>query len=297
MFLGDFTYADVPKLMGTTTESYRRHYRQVYADLKRLAWNALPTLHVFDDHEIINDYDPGSLSLYKPAIDAWKLYQASGNPAAVRDNATYYTFTRQGIPFFMMDTRTYRSLKHATDDAQKTMLGAQQLADLHAWLVASRNAPVKFLVSSIPFTKNWNAGVDTTDTWAGYLHERELILEWLWREANGGVLILSGDRHEAAAIRFPSPDGDTSRDVYEFSTSPFSQFYIPIRTHYQVDEEDVTIMYLPSGNSKVGKVEVEMENTESVTVKYRLFIDGEEKWVWRMTTGDAYQVSWDTAPI
>ncbi|KAK7206996.1 PhoD-like phosphatase-domain-containing protein [Myxozyma melibiosi] len=301
LFLGDFTYADVPKLMGTTTEAYRRHYRQVYADLKRLLWNSLPTIHVFDDHEIINDYDPLSVDLYEPAIeDAWKLYQAAGNPAPVRENTTYYAFERQGVPFFLLDTRTYRSVKADVDDAQKTMLGAQQLQDFHAWLVANAAAPVKFVVSSIPFTKNWNAGVDTKDTWAGYLHERAKVLEWIKNEGGGGVLFLSGDRHEAAAIRFPFLESGEkhANDVYEFSTSPFSQFYVPIRTHYQVDDEDVTIMYLPSGNSKVGKVEVEYDEAGEVKVVYRLFIDGKERWVWNMLRGsNSYETEWTPGPV
>ncbi|KAK9450751.1 PhoD-like phosphatase-domain-containing protein [Limtongia smithiae] len=277
LFLGDFTYADVPKLMGTDEESFRRHYRHVYWYLRALGWTTLPTVHVFDDHEIINDYDPRHQDLYAPAISsAWKAYQDAGNPAAMHDNTTYYTFERQGIPFFLMDTRTYRSLESAPDGPAKTMLGMRQLEDLRTWLEAHRAAPFKFVVSSVPFTKNW-IGVDKFDTWGGYQHERRRILEWMFA-AGGGVVVLSGDRHEAAAIRFPAPDGDSANDVYEFSASPFSQFYIPIRTHWQVDDEDVTLMYKPRGNSKVGKVDVEMRADGSTQMDYTLYIDGEAEW-------------------
>ncbi|KAJ8101098.1 PhoD-like phosphatase-domain-containing protein [Lipomyces tetrasporus] len=275
LFLGDFIYADVPILMGEDEEAYRVHYRHVYADLKLSGFNRLPMVHVFDDHEIINDYDPDSSKLYYPATSAWKTYQGTGNPPPVNPDVMYYTFERQGIPFFLMDTRSYRSLKHAPDGPNKTLLGKEQLNDLRLWLEEHRDAPFKIIVSSIPFTKNWR-GIDMYDTWAGYLHERAIILKWFWDV--GGVVILSGDRHEAAAIKFPSPDGVSKKDTYEFSASPLSQFYLPIRTHKQRDNEDVTIMYMPDGNSKVGKIDIETREDGSTLLGYQLYIDGTQRW-------------------
>ncbi|KAK9375055.1 PhoD-like phosphatase-domain-containing protein [Lipomyces chichibuensis] len=275
LFLGDFIYADVPRLMGENEEAYRVHYRHVYADLKLSGFNRLPMLHVFDDHEIINDYDPQSSKLYYPATAAWRTYQGTGNPPPMRPNMMYYTFERQGIPFFLMDTRSYRSLKHAPDGPNKTLLGKQQLTDLQLWLEQHRDAPFKIIVSSIPFTKNWR-GIDMYDTWSGYLHERAIILKWFWDV--GGVVILSGDRHEAAAIKFPSPDGVSRNDAYEFSASPLSQFYIPIRTHKQRDNEDITIMYMPDGNSKVGKIDIETKDDGTTLLEYQLYIDGTKRW-------------------
>ena len=79
----------------------------------------------------------------------------------------------------MMDTRTYRNTIFGTppDHPGKTMLGEEQLADLLAFLEKRETAGVKwkFVISSIPFTKNWR--VNALDTWAGYLHERQTILE------------------------------------------------------------------------------------------------------------------------
>ncbi|KAK9464903.1 PhoD-like phosphatase-domain-containing protein [Lipomyces arxii] len=280
LFLGDFMYADAPKLMGTDVESYRRHYRLVYADMRLTGFNKLPMVHVFDDHEIINDYDADDVALYEPAITAWKEYQAGANPIPVRENTTYYTFERQGIPFFLLDTRTYRSAERLEDNANKTMLGKDQIQDLRAWLDLYRDAPFKIIVSSVPFTKNWQ-GIDMADTWAGYLHERALILKYFWDV--GGVVILSGDRHEAAAIEFPSPDGIRRHDAIEFSTSPFSQFYVPIRTHKQRDSEDVTIMYMPDGNSKVGKIDIDTAGPDgSSSLVFTLYIDGTKRWQHRL---------------
>lgn len=78
-----------------------------------------------------------------------------------------------------MDTRSYRESSSDTpaDATDKTMLGKEQLADLLSFLEkpAAYGVKWKFVISSIPFTKNWR--VNGLDTWAGYLHERQIILE------------------------------------------------------------------------------------------------------------------------
>jgi alkaline phosphatase D len=81
------------------------------------------------------------------------------------------------------------------------MLGAEQLSDLLAFLERPepRGVKWKIIASSIPFTKNWR--VNGLDTWAGYLDERQKILESMWdvgARGGVGVVIISGDRHEFA---------------------------------------------------------------------------------------------------
>ena len=80
------------------------------------------------------------------------------------------------------------------------------------------------------------------------------------------VIIISGDRHEFAAIEFNSNDPKL-HTIREFSTSPLNMFYIPfirtmrmqsedsfIRTSTDGGSEEVpyekVLAYLPNGNSK-----------------------------------------------
>ena len=85
------------------------------------------------------------------------------------------------------------------DGPSKTMLGAEQKAELQSWLHrVDRNIRWKIIVSSVPFTKNWQ---HNSDTWRAYLWERSKILEDMWAVKGAGVVILSGDRHEFAATR------------------------------------------------------------------------------------------------
>ncbi|KAK4544219.1 hypothetical protein LTR36_004429 [Oleoguttula mirabilis] len=216
LFLGDFIYIDVPKRHGTSVEDYRREYRQMYASPDwPAAAKELPWIHVYDDHEVENDWSGNTTGVFPAANDPYEHYHTSVNPPAVRAGESYFSFTQGPASFFMLDTRRYRSPNDATNgtdpltgEPTKTLLGHQQLSDFIAWLKRPEPQGVrwKVVVSSIPFTKNWNVG--SQDTWRGYLGERQLLLEAMWDvglRGGVGVIILSGDRHEFAATAFPPP--------------------------------------------------------------------------------------------
>jgi alkaline phosphatase D len=262
LFLGDFIYIDVPRRPGTDVESYRQHYRQVYGspDWGQVG-DHLPWIHVLDDHEIANDWDQGKTGVFNAAMDPFLHYQHAVNPPPVRPSGeTYYSFTwGTSASFFMVDTRTYRSPNHLPDGPSKTMLGEQQRQDLINWLLkengngngeGEEGVQWKFIITSVPFTKNWHFGEN--DTWAGYLWERQQILEAAWSiSGRSGVVVLSGDRHEFAATKFAPPEGSRwARDkanevaVHEFSCSPLNQFYLPVRTYKQTDDEDVVLKWV-----------------------------------------------------
>lgn len=343
LFLGDFIYADVPRYWGTTAADYRQKYRAVYAAPEwptvgqNLSW-----LHVLDDHEIKNDWDANQTGVYEAAVEPWHHYHTAVNPPRVKTaglgttlgGVTWFTFTQGPASFFLLDTRSYRSpnkaLPHAA--AEKTMLGPTQLADLLAYLrrPEPRGVQWKIIASSVPFTKNWP--VNRLDTWGGFLAERALVLEAMWdASARGvGVIVLSGDRHEFAATKFPPPANATAWDdsaaVYEFSTSPLSQFYSPVGTYKQTDEEDVKLKYatlrwsLPiqnvetssgsninslthvhryihNGASKFGAITIAKDpiNPARSTLTYRLFVDGVESWNTTISSPDVKHAGglWD----
>jgi alkaline phosphatase D len=294
LFLGDFIYVDVPRWWGKHVEDYRQKYRQVYASLD---WQAvgqnLSWIHVIDDHEISNDWSSGSTGVYSTAIGPYQHYHAAANPPhakkagalTARTGASYFEFTQGPASFFLLDTRSYRSWNRLpADDANKTMLGSDQLEDFLAFLRRPEPKGVnwKIVASSVPFTKNWH--VNTRDTWGGFLTERRRVLEAMWDAASRGigVVVLSGDRHEFAATKFPPPADSgwpETAAVWEFSASPLSQFYSPIPTYRQTDNEDVKIKYINQGNSKFGAITIEnLEDGTESSLKYRLFVDGVEAW-------------------
>ncbi|KAL2135413.1 hypothetical protein VTI74DRAFT_8646 [Chaetomium olivicolor] len=298
LFLGDFIYADVPRYWSKSKDYYRQKYRQVYAspDWPAVGQN-LSWIHVLDDHEIANDWSANSTGVYATALDPFHHYQAAANPPPAKragalsprsPNITYFEFTQGPASFFLLDTRSHRSSNALpANSSAKTMLGEEQLADFLAWLRRPEPKGVKWKIvaSSVPFTKNWP--VNTQDTWGGFLAERRKVLEAMWDVASKGVgvVVLSGDRHEFAATKFPpltEEEGGRwheSATVWEFSASPLSQFYSPFPTYRQSDQEDVLVKYIHKGNSKFGAITIEnLEGGDQSSLKYRLFIDGEEVW-------------------
>ncbi|KAL9114700.1 MAG: hypothetical protein Q9227_001378 [Pyrenula ochraceoflavens] len=291
LFLGDFIYVDVPWRMSYSVSHYRSEYRRVYSSP---SWNLspalknLPWLHTLDDHEIANDWSSGQKDPYPAAADPFWHYHVAGNPPIPPNldpaSTTFFTWTQGPASFFMLDTRAYRTNPEPNPDA--TILGAAQLSALIDFIRTQPKVGVKwkFIISSVPFTKNWRVG--TADTWGGFLKERSLILSVMHQaEAELGVriVVLSGDRHEFGAIRFPLDKNSTSQaGAHEFSVGPLSMFYLPVRSFKQTDEEDITIKYLPSGNSKVGVVEIkparDSDGSAVSLMEYKLYIDGEEAW-------------------
>lgn len=261
LFMGDFIYVDVPLRFGKSVEDYRQKYRQVYAspDWAPVGQN-LSWIHVLDDHEILNDWDANSTGIYKTAVDPWHHYQTAVNPPVAkragtaatltRQGATYFSFAQGPASFFMLDTRSYRSKNSEPfNSTEKSMLGEDQLEDFLYWLRRPEPKGIKWkiIASSVPVTKNWR--INTKDTWGGFLHERRVILEAMWDAGmmGYGVVILSGDRHEFGATAFPPPkDGKwpESVTVHEFCASPLNQFYSPIGTYRQTDDEDVELKYV-----------------------------------------------------
>ncbi|GJC81829.1 alkaline phosphatase D [Colletotrichum liriopes] len=278
LFLGDFIYIDVPKRQGKYEEDYRQKYRHVYAspDWAPVAQN-LSWIHVLDDHEIGNDWSSNTTGVYRAAIEPWHHYQELANPPPARvagtsnlrrDGATYFEFVQGPASFFMLDTRSYRSDNDLPfDSPEKTMLGTHQLEDFLDWLNRPEPKGVKWKIvaSSIPLTKNWP--INRKDTWGGFLVERRKVLEAMWDAgARGiGVVVVSGDRHEFAATKFPRP--------------PLNQFASPLPSYRQSDDEDIALKYIHSGNSKFGSLTIEnLAEGEQSSLKYSLYIDGEVTW-------------------
>ncbi|EEP79002.1 hypothetical protein UREG_03848 [Uncinocarpus reesii 1704] len=306
LFLGDFIYIDVPWRFGSSTKHYRNEYRRVYSSP---SWQIpphspanIPWIHTLDDHEIANDWASGNETPpYPAAADPYLHYHVSVNPPIPEDrysipsNTTYFSFVNGPASFYLLDTRTYRSHPLQEDS---TMLGPAQLQSLLDYILRPEPEGVKWkiITSSVPFTKNWHVG--TPDTWGGFLKERRKVFEAMWKaeyDLGVRVVLLSGDRHEFAATRFPDPVlsstslpetfSGAGRGIHEFCTGPLSQFYLPVRSYRQEDNEDVAIKYVPDGNFKFGLVHIGVDKSgdqPASYLTYSLYVNGKEVWRYRL---------------
>ncbi|EPQ58515.1 hypothetical protein GLOTRDRAFT_91906 [Gloeophyllum trabeum ATCC 11539] len=297
LFLGDFIYADVPVYFGDSEEAYRRLYRRTYNSPSfRKVYEKLQAIsaifHVYDDHEIINNFagqGSDSIDPYPTAARAYETYLAAANYESAGNDKYYYDFRYGDVAFFVMDTRRYRSDINSEDVESRTMLGDQQLAALYDWLgKVNSTATFKFIVTSVPFTSLWTYE-GQIDTWAAFEHEKASLLDVLHTVPN--VIFLSGDRHEFAVIEFTAEHG---YPILEVSTSPLNMFYVPfirtlkprseavvrkIRTEVIVTEEGlndtVTVVdEVPKERVIKSALEVDTTNANKPVVHLELLVDG-----------------------
>ncbi|KAK0517971.1 hypothetical protein OC834_007907, partial [Tilletia horrida] len=223
--LGDFIYADVPRVRKPTRAAFRQLYRNLYASSSfRRVYEAIPIVGIWDDHEVVNNWGGQEQAVRnKEGLDAsttaWDEYVGSANPDPLDPGEKYYTFRYGDSAFFVLDTRKLRSPASDADSESKTMIGEYQKDALMRWLGAvNTTATFKFVVSSVPFNTLWGGPLDWDgqyDTWSAYFTERQQILDVLQYVPN--VVVLSGDRHEFASVGL-------RQTVTEFSTSPLSMF-------------------------------------------------------------------------
>ncbi|TDL25073.1 hypothetical protein BD410DRAFT_785858 [Rickenella mellea] len=284
LFLGDFIYADVPFYFGDDKETYRRLYRRNYASSSfRKVYEQLPIYHIYDDHEIINNFGGHSNDSTPPfpsASSAYSIYQASANYDSHISGHHFYNFRYGDIAFFVMDTRRYRSNITDSSAESHTMLGEMQITAFHTWLSeVNQTATFKFIITSVPFTSLW--GYDAaTDSWSAFPAEKASILNAIQSVPN--VIILSGDRHEFAAIEYSGTQ--PAHPVLEFSTSPLSMFYVPfirtlrmqseINTERLLVSEEQVIKYIATGNYKWSSFEIDTRNPEQPIAQVEVMIDG-----------------------
>lgn len=293
LLLGDFIYADVPHYAGSDLESYRRLYRRVYSSPSfRKVYEHLPIFHIFDDHEILNDFAGKSDVAIWPlpnASSAYFSYNGEANHDPVIKNGNFYTFRYGDVAFFVLDTRSYRTPFNGDNDM--TMLGNHQITALRDWLQqVNTTVTFKFIVSSVPFTSLWS--FNAQDTWAGFIEERNDILSVLSTIPN--AYVISGDRHEFAAIEY------MGGKVVEFSTSPLSAAYVPIIRSLKRQSEDSiliqkddseessisnrfvpqekVIKYLPLGSYKWSTFEIDTTDHQAPKLTMETVIDGKPEW-------------------
>ncbi len=206
--LGDFPYTDNGPPAETLDEYRARHVDVRLAPHVRQLLSSVGVRAIYDDHEVRNDWDamraaedPGR---FAAGVAAWDEF------FPLRDKTVRYRSWRWGanIECFLLDTRLYRSANAMPDSADKTMLGAQQLA----WLIdgiRNSSATFKLVLTSVPLAFGHG-----DDHWTTFANERDRMFEAI--AGVPGVLFVSGDQHWFAAHRL-------ARGIREFQIGPLAR--------------------------------------------------------------------------
>jgi alkaline phosphatase D len=228
LMTGDQIYVDDLNLVAPDREykEILNKYRAAFSqpNISRLMSN-LPTYMILDDHEIEDNW-PANKSkadayLYKNAIAAYELYQASHSPAhELLTNGQinrkleryWYQFTDGDIEWFVTDSRTRRNL--SADD--RRILDEEQEQTLLKWLIHSP-ARVKFVVTSVMFYPDRKRHGD--DAWKAFPEQRLRLLETIRTHRIKNVIFVSGDVHGSLTSRL-THSANPDFEVHTVVSSP-----------------------------------------------------------------------------
>lgn len=219
---GDQVYVDqtaglfVPAGGDDVGQAYALTFR---LEALRQVMASLPTYPLLDDHEVMDDWEPGPDPYATPAVRAaldgyfaqqHKLVRGIGPH---RDQRPFdYRIAPAGFPFYMLDTRSTRQRRALRADAQAAALATPLdqaairaeagMGDLKKWLEAAPAGLPKFIVSPVALFPMPRAAVfgDPAqrlglDDWSGYPASQRALLEMLRDTTARHVVVLSGDRH------------------------------------------------------------------------------------------------------
>ena len=203
--LGDFPYCDGSV---TLADYWAVHQQRRNSALLHLMTANVPVFATWDDHEVTNNWDASTDPLLvQNGIRAFRDWF----PVADGPNEIWRRF-RYGseVELIVLDTRRHRGTNAGLPAAGKPMLGALQLQWLQQALLQS-TATWKFVATSVP---TFYGG---TDSWDGYVHEREQLLAFLRDQQVHNVVFLAADQH-LAAIR------ELREGLLEVQAGPLAQF-------------------------------------------------------------------------
>ncbi len=149
--------------------------------------------------------------------------RADGEAAYSVGRRSYGSFRVANCEFFMLDTRSHRSLHDVSqpDKPGATILGKQQLR----WLkdsIAKSDADFFFMASSVDFMiphvgsgggNDKNLSVAKDDAWTVFLEEREGLIDFFEANSPKQFFMLTGDLHNSFAIK-------VLNNVWEFASGP-----------------------------------------------------------------------------
>jgi alkaline phosphatase D len=203
-----------------TLPEYRAKYALYRSDAALRKLHAtFPMVATWDDHEVQNNYangaPDGGLTLRADFSRARReaSYRAffESMPVFPRGRSRIYRTQRHGstVELMMLDERQYRDNQPCGDriahpcgswDRPRSLLGRRQLSFLEGRLGASKAAWKVVGGQSLMMPSRVHDGQFTRfDSWQGYPHEREHLLQHIAQTGIQDVVFIAGDTHTFVA--------------------------------------------------------------------------------------------------
>ncbi|MFO0608404.1 MAG: alkaline phosphatase D family protein [Polyangiales bacterium] len=215
---GDHVYTDYADNAATLAQ-YRAKYEQNWTSAGLRALHRSTGMYLtWDDHEVLNNWDPETLSAARLAAarQAFFEHRATRRNAAAPERIWRSFRWGRTAEIFVLDCRSERlPSTRSTNVARRSQYISRAQMD---WLKAGLRASpcvFKFIVNSVPIVDR--AGADA-DNWNGYASQRQEILRHIDSNRLRGVVWLSGDVHFGGVCKV-EPTGPFA-DIWEVIMGP-----------------------------------------------------------------------------
>lgn len=251
LMIGDNVYGDTDWAGDAELGTFRQSYRVQAADPGFTALRkAVPWLVTWDDHDYGPNDSGGNFEYKRLSEQLFESFWSSS--AEVRSRPGVYESRTVGpagkrVQFITLDTRFFRDdlvagefvenlgkYERNTDPAA-SMLGAAQWQWLQAEL--AEPADLRVLVSSVQVLTE----AHRWESWSRMPLERAKLLRLLGGRNGGGLVMLSGDRHQGAIYR--DTPAELGEEVWEFTSSSLNLAFVsPDASTREPDPKRVTPM-------------------------------------------------------
>lgn len=223
VFLGDYVYEKgnvregsirTDRIDAVDLDSYRRKYRAYRTDpgLRELH-RVHPMLHLWDDHEVFNNYSQNNPppSASQRAAGYRAAFEWLPRMAYPRERYRLYRKLSFGgfLDLFMLDTRQYRTgfgdglPKHIIDEAQ------------YQWLIkglTTSRARWKVIGQQVAMTADPFGTGEAFDQWDGFPDDRARLLGAIEQAGLRDVVVITGDAHVFMCSLLATDFGAVGRD-------------------------------------------------------------------------------------
>ncbi len=228
LYLGDLIYADattpaVPDAPSDSLSDYRAKYKEMRETNLADLLPETSTYVIWDDHEVINNFD-GSVEPLMPTgrralFEYWPI-DRSERVTGDDPHRLYRSFQwGEHLELFVLDTRQYRDPN--VESLDKTLLGREQMEWLKSGLVES-DATWKVIATPAPMghpSDTWATTADRT----GYEAALVEVVDHVRSEDVRNVVSLAGDVHHSQVGAY-DPDDDGEYELYEAIAGPLGAY-------------------------------------------------------------------------
>jgi phosphodiesterase/alkaline phosphatase D-like protein len=191
--LGDKHYRNIPARASDEAE-YRSAIEEIFAQSRQAAlYRAFSWVDIWDDHDAGPNNSDSTTSPAAARAIYRAMYPHHDLAVGTANAPIYHSFAVGRVRFIVTDQRSASSIRSATDNSSKTILGAAQKTWFKAEVSAAAAAGQMIVwVCSRHWCGDTTAGADH---WGGFNTERTELVDYIKANAHGRCIILSADMH------------------------------------------------------------------------------------------------------